>query len=236
MAARKAAEVKEILERVEDSKKDRAYYENAIRQAITEYYFDNYGAETTEEIAKCSQNTFLGACVYANKQCIDKASLMEYVPHNINGETIIHNEAYSAEKVDLLCGVYLNLCFLYEKVPSVFCFAELSGIDRTILQGWINDEKRVTPARRGHTAKRSIEKLRDARAEMLQGVAITGGKGTIGSIAILNNSTWKETEQKREEERPLLACDLPDLRHLLPPEERQALPDFSKENSVHTLD
>lgn len=236
MAARKTAEVKEILERVEDSKKDKAYYENAIRQAITEYYFDNYGAETTEEIAKCSQNTFLGACVYANKQCIDKESLLEYTPHNLNNYSTVHCETYSREKVDLLCEIYLQLCYIYEKVPSVFCFAELSGIDRTVLQSWIGGTNGLTSRRLHDTPKRSIEKLRDARAEMLQGVAITGGKGTIGSIAILNNSTWKETEQKREEERPLLACELPDLRHLLPPEERQALPDFSKENSVHTLD
>ena len=228
MSARKTAEVLEIMQ---DTPKDAAYFQNAIKAAIDDFYFDNYGAETAEQIAKCSQNSFLAACVYANKSCINRDDLLTFIPTKVNEYSTIQNEVYDKSKVDILCTAYLHLCFLYEKIPSVFCFAELSGIDRTVLQSWISESKELTSRRSYDTPKRSILKLRDARGEMLQNTAISGGKGTIGSIAILNNTVWKNEVTEREEIHVLSAYDLPDLRRLSEIEEspRQQLPNFDSE-------
>lgn len=228
MSARKTADV---LERVENEEKDSKYYENAIKNAVQEYYFTNYNAETPEEISKLSQNTFLGACLHARKVCIERDALLDYIPHRTGGGSIVCNESYNEDKIEMLCNAYLEICYLYDKIPSIYGFSELSGVDRGILHDWINKYKGVTSSGRCHKGKRAVLKLRDARGEMLQGVAVTGGKGTIGSLAILNNTVWKNEETEREEIPVLSAYDLPDLRRLSEIEEspRQQLPNFEYE-------
>lgn len=246
MGARKTAEVKEILERVEDVPKDAAYYQHAIKAAVDDFYYTNYKAETPEEIGKLSQNTFLAACVHARKQCIERDALLKFIPQQINKYSVVHNEVYDKDKVEALCTAYLELCYLYDKIPSIYGFSELSGIDRGILHDWINTAKGVTSRRSDHTPKKAILKLKDARGEMLQNSAISGGRGVVGSIAVLNNTVWKN-EEVEQEERPVLSVyDLPtldDLRHMSEIEEkpRQLLPQFDpetgkvlKEPGVHT--
>ena len=226
MSAKRKAD---ILERVTDEEKDSTYYENAIKSAVQEYYFENYQAETPEEIGKLSQNTFLGACLHARKVCIERDALLDYIPHRTGGGSIVCNESYNEDKIEMLCNAYIEICYLYDKIPSIYGFSELTGVDRGILHDWINKCKGVSCTSRDHRGKRAIQKLRDARGEMLQNAAISGGKPAIGSIAVLNNTIWGKVEETREEMPVLSAEDLPDLRRLSEREEkpRQQLPRFN---------
>jgi hypothetical protein len=65
--------------------------------------------------------------------------------------------------------------------------------------------------RRDHRGKSAILKLRDARQETLQNAAISGGKGTIGCVAVLNNTAWKETPKEEGRVEAISVEDLPRL-------------------------
>lgn len=187
-----AARSKKDLERVEDAPKDRAYFENHIAEAVRAFYYENFNAETTEQIAKCSQNSFISALQYARRCCIQREDLLDYIPHKITEYNTVLNEAYSPEKVGLVCECFLSLCFLYDKVPSIYAFAVLTGIERGTLQEWVEREK-VRLQRREHTPKKSILDIKAAREQSLSNLALSGGKPAIGAIAHLNNELWKES-------------------------------------------
>lgn len=208
MSARKK---RDVLERVEDSPKDAAYYEREITKCVQDYYFSQYGIEGAEEISKKPQNTWVAAMEYCRRQCINKEDLIELQAHKIHPTCggIAYNEAYSPEKVEMLAQVYIILCFAYDRTPSIFGFSILSGIDREVLQHWAAEG--VSTASRQNTPKRSVQYIRDARTEALQNIATSGGRGVVGAIACLNNTSWRETPLEAPKMHVLTAEELPRL-------------------------
>lgn len=206
MSARKQADIEQMT----DCPKDKAYFENSIEESIRDFYFSEYGAESAEQIAKLGQNSFVAACEFARKQCITRADLIEYKAHAISRGGTALNEQYSAERVEMLCEVYLSICFRYDKVPSIYGFSVLSGIGRELLFKWVSDAEKVSRTCREYPPKRAILNLKAARATSLQNVAISGGSRTVGAVACLNNEFWNNQpieEEKRESVTS--AADLP---------------------------
>ena len=236
-----AARSKSHIEKVENTSKDKAFWENHISEAIREFYYTEFGAETTEQIAKCSQNSFVSACEYARRACINKADLMEFTPHVIKSTgAVVHNEQYNSETIEILCNIYISLCFLYDKIPSVFGFALLTGIDRQTIEGWVAEVKNGSGVSLQYRLDRqkSVKNIKAARALSLQNVAVTGGKGTVGCLAVLNNEVWNETVPQEKIDRPLDVSELPifdssagwidkGVRN-----DAAMLPDFSKTEAV----
>ena len=205
MSARKKADI----ERVENTTKDKAYWENSVWEAVREYYYTEYNAETVEQISKLGQNSFVAACEYARRCCVSRCDLMTVTPHKPNKGCTVFNECYDAERVEMLCSVYISIAFRIDKVPSVYGFSVLSGIDRETMQRWVSEGQGVTIASRWNTPKRSVQKIRDARAQSLQNVAISGGKGAVGAIACLNNEVWNNPTTEQPKEHALRAEELP---------------------------
>lgn len=206
MSARRKGDIEKVI----DTAKDAAWFESHISEAIRDFYYTNYQAETTEQIAKCGQNSFIAACTFARRQCIARDDLLTFTPHQFGGY-VAQNESYDKNKVEIVCRVYLDLCFLYDKAPSLYGFAELTGIDRVTLHEWIKEGEGVSMQRRANTPKRSVQKIQQARAESLQNLAITGGKPALGSIACLNNSEWREKHEEAPKMHVLTADELPRL-------------------------
>lgn len=209
-----AAVSKDKMEQIQDTPKDKSYWESQISESIKEFYFIHFECETTEQISKCSQNSFVAACEYTRRQCINKTDLMEYVPHTIQRTgTTQYNEQYSAETVEILANIYITLCFLYDKTPSVLGFSMLSGIPRQLLEDWVKEAKGVSSANRQDKQK-SIKNIKEARALSLMNIAVTGGRNVVGAVACLNNETWNN--QNRIEDissRVLSLSELPDLKY-----------------------
>ena len=224
MAARKKAHIKAYGK---PERRSRQYWEAHIVESIKEFFYGEFGLETVADIQKTPHNVFNAALEYARSQCVHRGELLEYVTHNASGATI-HNEQYSAQAVGELCEAYVSICSLFDRVPCVYSFAVLSGIDRTTLEGWINDVKGVTTASRLDKQK-SLKNLRAARAVSLSNLALSGGKSSIGAIAHLNNEVWRDMPVTEDTSRPLPACELPVLDASGAFIERAALPDLGAE-------
>ena len=210
MSARK----KEYFEKVEDSPKDRAYYENAIEAAIRDYYFSEWSADTKEAIDKTPHNAWVAALEYARKQCIVRGDLLTATAHETRNNKglggVVYNETYDTEKVGDLIAIYISLCFRYNKVPSVFGVSVLTGIERARLIDWGNKAERVSPSCREHARKKMILEVKAARAQSLENLAISGGKSALGCIAFLNNEIWRNgIEQPEEKEETVKNWELP---------------------------
>ena len=207
MSARKKIE----LEQVKDTPKDRAYYERTIWQSIQEFYYSEFGAESSEQIIKLPQNCFLSALEYARRIAINRCDLLKGSPHKINERSggTVWNECYNPETVEMLAEIYVNICFRLDRVPSLYGFAMLTGIERSTLQRWVEEAKGVTIASRQDTPKKGITDIKAARVQSLQNVAISGGKGVVGSIAILNNELWNTPTLEQPKEHALSAEELP---------------------------
>lgn len=208
MSARKKSDI----EQLQNTPKDKSYWENHISEAVREFYYMEFNAETTEQIAKCSQNSFVSACEYARRQCINKADLMTYREHIINKHGgAVTNEVYNVEVVEIIASVYVSLCFLYDKIPSVFGFSMLTGIDRTCLESWVNEARNGVRLQCSDHREKSVKTIKAARALSLQNLAASGGKGTVGCLAVLNNEFWGKTDYISDTKRALSLSELPDL-------------------------
>ena len=205
MAARKQAD------RQQGEVKSREYWQAQIVEAIKDFYYGQFELETVADIQKTPHNVFNAALQYANSQCVKRGDLLEYVPHTIESSgAIVHNETYNAKAVGELCSAYISLCALFDRVPCVYSFALLSGIDRTTLEGWVNDAKGVSSADRVNKQK-SIRELKTARAASLSNMALSGGKSALGAIAHLNNEIWNNQTTPEQSARPLSVAELPVL-------------------------
>lgn len=202
---------KKGVEIVRDEKKDSAWYERELQKCIADYYYTAYGDEGVEAISKRPQSSWIACMEYCRRCCVNREDLVEIIPHKIHPTCggVSCMEAYSPERVETLAKVFINLCCIYDRVPSVFGFSVLSGIDRENMQRWVADG--VTSASTRNTPKRAVQLVRDARGEILQCVAISGGKGTIGAVACLNNSTWKETQREAPQIGSSSLDDIPRL-------------------------
>ena len=207
-----AARSQKYIEEVQNEPKDKSYWENHISEAVREFYYSEFNAESVEQIAKCSQNSFVSACEYARRSCINKPDLMTYTQHTIpTTGAVVNNEQYDSNTIEIICNVYLSLCFLYDKIPSVFGFAMLTGIDRQTLEGWVAEVKNGVTSSHRLDRQKSVRNIKAARALSLQNVAVSGGKGTVGCLAILNNETWNNPTTPEQSARPLLCSELPVL-------------------------
>lgn len=209
-----AARSKKYIEQVQNEPKDKSYWESHISEAVREFYYQEFNAETTEQISKLGQNSFVSACEYARRSCINKADLMTYREHTIPSTGArVSNEQYDSDTIEIICNVYISLCFLYDKIPSVFGFAMLTGIDRQTIEGWITEAKNGSGVSMQYRLDRqkSVKNIKAARALSLQNVAASGGKGVVGCLAILNNEIWKDLPVSEDSSRPLTAGELPIL-------------------------
>ena len=213
MAGRSKASIRK-LERVTDCQKDKAFFENKISEAVRMFYFEEFSAETVEQIAKCSQNSWVACMEYVRRSCIVRDDLLIFTSHNLNGNgsgAVVDNEEYNGELIELLCDIYVSLSFLYDKIPSMFGFHVLTGIPRTTLQNWANGAEEVTISSRGFKKKKAVETIRVAKGVSLENLAVTGGKATVGAIAALNNEYWGKQEIEKPQTAVLQSWQLPDL-------------------------
>ena len=187
----------EALEKMQHEPKTRQWYETELPKAVYDFYYSTYGIEGADQIAKSNQNSWVACCEYMRRQCITKDDLKQIKTHTLcnGGET--YNESYDPQKVQMIADIYLHLCFTLDRLPSVYSFAVLTGIDREVMQVWIGSGK-VSLEYSQNTPKKAVKSIAAARNEALQNLAATGGKSAIGSIAILNNTIWSENNKAPE--------------------------------------
>lgn len=196
------------------SSKDRAYYEHHISQAIQDFYFSEFGAEGTDAICKCNQNSFVACCEFVRRSVINRADLLITESHAPNSGCVVHNEVYDPDKIAMLADIYINCCYLYDKIPSVLGFSKMIGVNYVTISKWIKADG-LSSSNRVNKQKDAINSIKASRALSLQNVAVTGGKGTVGCIAVLNNEVWNN--QNRIEDtssRVLSLAELPDLQYI----------------------
>ena len=150
---------------------------------------------------------------------------MTYREHTIPSTGArVSNEQYDSNTIEIICNVYISLCFLYDKIPSVFGFAMLTGIDRQTIEGWITEAKKGSGVSMQYRLDRqkSVMNLKAARALSLQNLAASGGKGTVGCLAVLNNEVWGKNDYISDTKRALAVGELPDLYPLFAVEDKAA--------------
>ena len=186
---------------------DRAYWEAHITEALKDFYYSTFQAESIADIQKTPHNTFNAALEFARTQCVKRGDLLEYKEHATT-YSVVQNEEYSAEAVQELCEAYISICSLFDRVPSLYGFAILSGIDRTVLYLWLKEVEGLSPSNR-LDKKKSVNDLKAAREVSLSNIALTGGKSTIGALAHLNNEIWNNSGTAEEKQRVISLAELP---------------------------
>lgn len=190
------------MEQVHDEKKDIAYYRNAIPEAVIEFY-EGQGIEQ-KDIINQAGNTWSAAMRYANRLCVNRDDLLE---HYRVSEYGLHSKKYNEELVGGICDIYLEICDMFDKIPSAWAFSLLSGIDRNTLEMWRNSYGReVSPGR-----VNIMKKVSNAREMSLANRISDGKRNPVGCIACLNfEFAWNTAHIVEERhDRPLTLAELP---------------------------
>lgn len=197
-----------MIEKVTDEPKDETYYRNRISEEIVKFYRNC--SIPKEKIMDAPLNTWSACMRYVHDRCINRKDLM--IPYCIGGNgSKAMSYKYDDNIVDMLLGIFLAECELFDKVPSVWAFAALTGIDLDTLEEWrINYRHReLTPKRVG-----IMKKLGVARELALSNRISDGRRNPVGSIAVLNHEYSWNTEKIESADNRGSALALSDIPRL----------------------
>ena len=217
------------MEMVHDEKKDIAYYRNAIPEAVIEFY-EGIGQN---DILQAPLNTWSAAMRYANRLCVKAGDLMEDYEVSPRG---LHGLKYNLELVNLICDVFLELCEVYDKVPSLWAFSCLCGVPWSTAMEWAHGYSKGLSMQRLDITK----KVKTAREASLANKIVDGRKNPVGAIAALNHEYGWNTSPIIEErhERPLTLAELPIFDGSIIREEKkvQELPVKGSDSVIYSVD
>ena len=139
---------------------------------------ENYLAEFCEnmqidDMTKETQNRWNAALLYINKYVFKGKGLLYTNDRLCN--------RYDIDKVNALCDIYINLCYMYDKEVSIMGFSKLSGIDTDTINSWGNEEYMASS-----NASVIYKKLTKEREESLSGMLISGKRNPVGILGALN--------------------------------------------------
>ena len=145
---------------------------------------------------KESQSVWNGALRYIRKHVFFDRDVLKS-KDNLN----IHNNAipstfnsYDYDRVNSLCDMYIDLCFIYDKEVSIIGFSNLTGIDTDTINEWGSGRVKLSP-----TSTVIYKKLRDFREESLSNKLVTGRQNPVGILGVLNHHyAWNTQEIKQE--------------------------------------
>ena len=144
-------------------------YANEIENYLAEFC-DNM---QIEDMTKETQNRWNAALLYINKYVFKGKGLL-YTQDRLYNR-------YDINKVNALCDIYVNLCYMYDKEVSIMGFSKLSGIDTDTINSWGNNEYQSS-------SESSViyKKLTKEREESLSGMLISGKRNPVGILGALN--------------------------------------------------
>ena len=144
-------------------------YANEIENYLAEFC-DNM---QIDDMTKETQNRWNAALLYINKYVFKGKGLL-YTQDRLYNR-------YDINKVNALCDIYINLCYMYDKEVSIMGFSKLSGIDTDTINSWGNNEYQLS-------SESSViyKKLTKEREESLSGMLISGKRNPVGILGALN--------------------------------------------------
>lgn len=167
------------MEKVQDQEQTTEVFENDIAMNL-DIFREEQGIE---DLKKESQSVWNGALRYIRKRVFPTTDSLKS-KSNIN---IINNNipstfnAYDYDKVNDVCDIYIDLCFIYDKEVSILGFSNLTGIDTDTVNEWGNGK--VTLSSQSTVI---YKKLRDFREESLSNKLVTGKQNPVGVLGVLN--------------------------------------------------
>ena len=81
----------------------------------------------------------------------------------------------------LICDIYINLCYEYDKEISILGFSKLTGINQDTFYDWGNQSSRPSSS-----ACEIYKKLSQEREESLSNMLISGKRNPVGLLGALN--------------------------------------------------
>lgn len=117
----------ETQSRAEDDR-TRLYNVDTLRNEIIEHMFDYVSDPINEidgRITDCPQFQFEAMIAYVGRSLV--------IPSRICATP---NGRHNIYVVNVLCDLFIELCNKYAKIPSVYGFASLTGIDEETLKSW----------------------------------------------------------------------------------------------------
>lgn len=156
------SKIKDIIERI---------------NILIDSFMNEHGFENASDI---TPNQFDALCMYIrfNLFDIDKSLLYKYYPN------ISHNKSTTLMYDDYIClcicDYYIYLCGIYNKIPSIYTYTQLTGINYDSVMRWANMESQRP------NAYGIYKKLRNAYEKGLENGA-QSGKNPVGFIATLNH-------------------------------------------------
>lgn len=179
-------------------------YENRIEEAVFDYFSRfadtktaNNPAALAEFIRKQSQNRW-GACMLrVRKRIFPDSSIfgMEpYYPAPYGG--LNSCGAYNPELLYGVYDIYISLCIEYDKAPTPFNFARLTGIDIQTLREWHNETRGDELSR---SRKEFSKMLFENHEQSLSDFLTDGKRNPVALLGVLNHSYgWNMPGVSRE--------------------------------------
>lgn len=145
-------------------------YENGIY-----LYLDQYIEEhNIEDMHKEPQSRWNAALLYINK------NLFKLHPEILKSENRVSN-TYDINIINIICDIYIELCYEYDKEVSILGFCKLTGIAQDTIYQWGNETTRL-----GSSASEIYKKLSTEREESLSNMLISGKRNPVGLLGALN--------------------------------------------------
>lgn len=145
-------------------------YENGIY-----LYLDQYIEEhNIEDMHKEPQSRWNAALLYINK------NLFKLHPEILKSENRVSN-TYDINIINIICDIYIELCYEYDKEVSILGFCKLTGIVQDTIYQWGNETTRL-----GSSASEIYKKLSTEREESLSNMLISGKRNPVGLLGALN--------------------------------------------------
>lgn len=156
-------------------------FENAVSEYLQEYI----DTHQIEDMHKEPQSRWNAALLYINKNYFKlNTGILKsdnYCDGNLKHGNSSNNNAYDLEKVNIVCDIYIGLCYEYDKEISILGFSKLTGINQDTFYDWGNESSRP-----GSSGCEIYKKLSQEREESLSNMLISGKRNPVGLLGALN--------------------------------------------------
>lgn len=202
-------------------------YENGIAEYLDEYIQERQ----IEDMHKEPQSRWNAALLYINKYLFkpnrDILKADNYSTGNLVYNNPSNNNAYDIAKINIICDIYIGLCYEYDKEISIMGFSKLTGITQDTLYAWGGN-----PDRLGSLGAEIYKKLTAEREESLSNMLISGKRNPVGLLGALNRHYgWNMGQPRGQQEQKTQSIEQIQQRYGLPdvqdkPQIEPPKPDF----------
>lgn len=158
------------------------------------------GKGTLEEIRNLPTNVFTALLSTAGREVFGKGgAVLRADPYDRKTANLVsNNNALRQDAVSDLCDFYIDICGIFNKIPTLYGFTKLLNISREVLYSW-SSLRKATPE-----GNDIVKKLTEAQEAALTGRLIDGKQNPVGMIAALNHlHGWNTASDSKPEDRPL---------------------------------